>query len=72
MAKDNANKSEPLARARKQVEVLHAALASADKDKASLGQAKARLAAAEKQVRRRGWGAWVVEQCTSSPTQLPP
>jgi len=32
------------------VEGLRAALASADKDKASLGQAKARLATAEKQV----------------------
>lgn len=58
MAKDNASKSEPLARALKEVEVLRAALASADKDKASLGQAKARLAAAEKQVRRRVVSGW--------------
>lgn len=58
MAKDNASKSEPLARALKEVEVLRAALASADKDKASLGQAKARLAAAEKQVRRDVVSGW--------------
>lgn len=58
MAKDNASKSEPLARALKEVEVLRAALALADKDKASLGQAKARLAAAEKQVRRRVVSGW--------------
>lgn len=56
IARDNASKSEPLARALKEVEVLRAALASADKDKASLAQAKARLAAAEKQVRRPSTG----------------
>jgi hypothetical protein len=51
IAAENKRLSEPLARALKEVEVLRAALASADKDKASLVQSKARLAAAEKQVR---------------------
>lgn len=51
IAAENKRLSEPLARALKEVEVLRAALASADKDKASLAQSKARLAAAEKQVR---------------------
>lgn len=50
IAAENKRLSEPLARALKEVEVLRAALASADKDKASLAQTKARLAAAEKQV----------------------
>lgn len=51
IAAENKRLSEPLARALKEVEVLRSALASADKDKASLAQSKARLAAAEKQVR---------------------
>lgn len=50
IAAENKRLSEPLARALKEVEGLRAALASADKDKASLAQTKARLAAAEKQV----------------------
>jgi hypothetical protein len=52
IAAENKRLSEPLARALKEMEVLRSALASADKDKASLAQSKARLAAAEKQVRR--------------------
>lgn len=52
IAAENKRLSEPLARALKEVEVLRTALASADKDKASLAQTKARLAAAEKQVSR--------------------
>jgi hypothetical protein len=51
IAAENKRLSEPLARALKEVEGLRAALASADKDKASLAQTKARLATAEKQVR---------------------
>jgi hypothetical protein len=50
IAAENKRLSEPLARALKEVEGLRAALASADKDKASLSQTKARLATAEKQV----------------------
>lgn len=52
IAAENKRLSEPLARALKEVEGLRAALASADKDKASLAQTKARLATAEKQVCR--------------------
>lgn len=50
IAAENKRLSEPLARALKEVESLRAALANADKDKASLAQSKARLATAEKQV----------------------
>jgi hypothetical protein len=46
----NKQLKEPLERTLKEVEVLRAALSSAEKDKASLAQSKARLAAAEKQV----------------------
>lgn len=57
IAAENKRLSEPLARALKEVEVLRSALASADKAKASLAQSKARLAAAEKQVRHGLLGA---------------
>lgn len=51
IAQENKRLSEPLAKALKEVESLRGQLASYEKDKASLAQAKARLAAAEKQVR---------------------
>lgn len=51
IAGKNKQLKEPLERSLKEVEVLRAALTSAEKDKASLAQSKARLAAAEKQVR---------------------
>jgi hypothetical protein len=57
IAAENKRLSEPLAKALKEVEVLRGALACADKDKASLAQAKERLAAAVKQV-GAGW-LWV-------------
>ncbi|WIA30588.1 hypothetical protein OEZ86_000670 [Tetradesmus obliquus] len=62
IAAENKRLSEPLARALKEVEGLRAALTSADKDKASLAQTKARLATAEKQVKNLEWEAEVLTQ----------
>ena len=50
IAQENKRLSEPLSKALKEVESLRTQLASYEKDKASLQQSKARLAAAEKQV----------------------
>eukprot|EP00877_Chromochloris_zofingiensis_P012225 jgi/Chrzof1/7256/Cz02g16210.t1 len=62
IAQENKRLSEPLAKALKEVESLRGQLASYEKDKASLAQAKARLAAAEKQVKNLEWEAEVLQQ----------
>jgi hypothetical protein len=79
IAAENKRLSEPLARALKEVEVLRGgALASADKDNASLAQTKERLEAAVKQVGVFGGGVlWrvsslgLVSTCTGNEGSVP-
>lgn len=62
IAQENKRLSEPLTKALKEVDTLRGQLASYEKDKASLAQTKARLLAAEKQVKNLEWEAEVLAQ----------
>lgn len=62
IAQENKRLSEPLSKALKEVEALRQALASYEKDKLSLAQTKARLVAAEKQVKNLEWENEVLTQ----------
>lgn len=62
IAQENKRLSEPLTKALKEVEALRQALANYDKDRLSLTQTKARLLAAEKQIKNLEWEAEVLQQ----------
>ncbi|KAG2441242.1 hypothetical protein HYH02_010085 [Chlamydomonas schloesseri] len=62
IAQDNKKLSEPLSRALKEVELLRQQLANYDKDKLSLGQTKARLLNAERQIKNLEWENEVLSQ----------
>ncbi|GAQ80611.1 myosin heavy chain-related protein [Klebsormidium nitens] len=62
IAQENKRLSEPLTKALKEVETLRKQLASYEKDKTSLQQAKARLVDTEKKLKNLEWEQEILEQ----------